>query len=276
VDSCLGGLKSLLSFLAGRGVGRLQDVTRELLEAYRLKLLADGKTDATVRLYLGVAKHFFKSLAEGGGVFADPAEGLANPMPARALPKVPSVEDVERALAAVDVSTPAGVRDRALLETLYSTATRIGECLRLTVFDLDLAGLAARVRGKGAKERMVPLGRHAALWLERYLVSGRVALFRDAAASVRETRLWIDVNGHPLKAEAFRVSLKNRCEAAGVGRISPHALRRACATHMLRNGAHPAQIQALLGHATLQTLGHYLRLTITDIKKTHGRSKPGR
>jgi integrase/recombinase XerC len=152
---------------------------------------------------------------------------------------------------------------------------RIGELLRMSVLDADIGNRTVRVSGKGNKERIVPMGRHAAFWLGKYLSAARKEHFRDDGGSIRENRLWVNANGGRLDRNAVSVMLAARCRAAGVRRTSPHAIRRACATHMLRNGAHPVQLQMLLGHADLRTLGHYLRLTIADIKDMHKRSRPG-
>jgi len=159
------------------------------------------------------------------------------------------------------------------MELIYSTGARLTEAASVTIFDPDLDRGVLRVLGKGRKERVVPLGRHAIFWLRRYIREARPKLIKD---NIDEHALWVTIEGAKSKTpQTFQSAIAEHSKAAGLRRISPHALRRACATHMLRHGAHPVQIQFLLGHAGLNTLGQYLRVTITDLKKMHKQSKPG-
>ena len=161
-----------------------------------------------------------------------------------------------------------------MIETGYSTGARREELSRLEMQDLNLGVGTLRVLGKGEKERVLPLGRQAVHWLGRYLREARPELLRG---DEKAAALWIDLHGHALDYSALQQILRRHCIAAGIQPIiTPHAIRRACATHMLQNNAHPLQLQALLGHATPRTLGHYLRLTITELQSMHRRSKPGR
>jgi len=165
------------------------------------------------------------------------------------------------------------VRDRALIETAYATGARREELARLTVLDVDLDNQRLRVLGKGSKERVLPLGKQAVQWLQRYIRESRQKLLKE---KLDEPALWIDLHGKPLAYEAFQQILTRHSYAAAIRpAISAHALRRACATHMLKNGAHPLQLQMLLGHATLKTLSQYLRLTVVELQQTHQQSNPG-
>jgi len=180
---------------------------------------------------------------------------------------VPGEEEVALVLARPDTSRPTGVRDRALLETAYGTAARLQELTRLRVGDLDLRGGTVRLLGKGNRERVAPLGRQAVQWLGRYLREARPALLRNRESEA----LWIGRSGRALGYAAVRTVLRVHSRGA----VSPHGLRRACATHMLRAGAHPVQIQALLGHASLRSLRHYLKVTIAELAAMHAASRLG-
>ena len=172
-----------------------------------------------------------------------------------------------------DAAAPEGVRDRAMVELMYSTGVRLGELCALTIHSPDPANGTLRVMGKGRKERVVPLGRHAVRWLERWLREARPALAMD----VDTEALFLNIKGGgPMSAESIRHMLKEASGRVGIRRANPHAIRRACATHMLANGAHPVEIQHLLGHSTLASLGRYLLATVADLKRTHRKSKPGR
>lgn len=251
----------------------LRDMTSDDLYRLRQTLedadLAPTSVDSTLRQL----RVFFRWLVETGEIFMDPYIGVKLPRPQPPELHAPTEKEMQKLLAQPDISNKIGIRDRALLEVAYSTASRLGELTRLKVTDPDLEKGVLRVYGKGSKERLVPLGRQAVRWLKTYLRDVWPKLIKGRL----HDRLWLGSRcGVPLDDSAIRSVLVLHSRAAGLGNIPPHAIRRACATHMLRGGAHPVQIQFLLGHANLKTLGHYLRLTIADIKKTHARSKPGR
>jgi len=265
-------LTRLLKFLEERGRTRPQEVTVEDLEAYRLNLVEHEFADKTLHAYLRVVPQFFDCLEAGQVIFGNPAADFRLPRLAFRHAPVPEEDEIKRLLAHPDVSTPAGLRDRALLETAYATGARREELANLTLDRLNLAKQTARLFGKGRKERVVPLGKHATYWLERYLKEARPQLLRGN----QESAVWI---GSQLGRKVLCVDLgqliSGIAKAANL-KISPHALRRACATHMLRRGAHPMLIQELLGHTSGCTLKHYLRLSLDDLKQTLNRSKPGR
>jgi site-specific recombinase XerD len=144
----------------------------------------------------------------------------------------------------------------------------------MTIFDPDLDKGCVRVMGKGSKERVVPMGRQSVLWVRQYLQSSRPRLLKER---IDVHALWIGHDGTPLHTSRLEMIFgKYRAEAGVETNVTPHAVRRACATHMLRNGAHPVQVQMLLGHATLNTLSQYLQVTIRDLKSMHEQSKVGR
>ena len=259
-------------WLAKYDIRRVQDVTGSHTEAWQVELTKQGLAPATSEIYLRSIRLFFRYLEEKDRIFASPTADLIIPAYQRAIGVVPSQKDMIKLLTQPDTTRATGIRDRAVMETGYSCALRHGELLSLNPDSLDLKQKTLRVMGKGDKERMVPLGSQAVRWLKKYLEKSRPALLKDPD----EKALWINKNtGKKLGYHGTGTLIRIHSKAAGLGNISPQQLRRACATHMLQNGAHPLQIQALLGHSDLRSLSQYLRLTITDMKKMHERSKPG-
>jgi len=267
-------LDAFLLFLAAQEIRRLQDVTLSHLEAYRSYLVEErALAPNSVHQYLRVVRKFFAYLEETSVVFMNVAIALELPRFQRSLGHVPSEEEIGLLLATPDTSVPTGLRDRAMMEIAYSTGIRVGELCSLRLHDLQLREHLLRIMGKGRKERLVPLGKTATKWLRRYLAESRSSL----QLNKKEDALWLSSRqGKPLQILSVEQSLRRYSRQAGLSpTIAPHALRRACATHMLRNGAHPVEVQLLLGHASLKTLSQYLGLTITDLKVAHRNSNPG-
>ena len=252
----------------------LHDLSTDDLYRFREVLEARGLGPSTVDHTLRRLRTFFNWLTETGEIFMNPYAGLKLGRAPVSRPRVPTEAEMKRLLAQPDVTNKIGLRDRAILEMLYSTAIRRSELINLSITDVDLDRGTVRVFGKGSKERLVPLGRKAANWLRDYIRSARPKLTKG---NLDCDRLWLSYRqGHVLDGPALGLMLGTYSKCAGLKRISPHAIRRACATHMLRNGAHPVQIQLLLGHASVNMLSRYLQLNMTDIKETHARSKPGK
>jgi integrase/recombinase XerD len=267
-------LDDFQAFLTGQHRAGWQDVLPNDLEHYRRCLIERPVQLSTLEVFMRIVRQFFRWLEQTQRLFVNPAAELIIPKNPRRLMPVPTEAEVKKLLAQPDVRRPNGLRDRAFIELAYSTGARLEELLRLSIFDPDFRQRTVRLVGKGNKERVVPIGKHAAFWLQRYLTDARPRLVRDR---VDESGLWIGVRRNRLCAGAADVMMRNRSRWAGIQTpISPHALRRACATHMLQRGAHVMELKMLLGHSTFRTLSQYLRLTITDVRKMHARSKPGR
>lgn len=269
-------LASFVNYLRLVSVERPQDLTPEHLLAYQTHLYEQPGARGT-RLSLctqarclTVARSFCDYLYRRGLVLMDPSRKLIMPRLDRKLPAVIlTTREVSAFLRAIDTHTPLGVRDRAIFETLYSTGMRVSEMLALAPADVDLVEGFVRVRrGKGGKARVVPLGRIAARWVERYL-----AIARAGASPVGP--LFVSFTGRPLSRRvmtdlvrrwAWRASLKKP--------ITCHAFRHACATHMLRGRASLRHIQELLGHASAKTTQIYTHVAILDLKRVHQRCHP--
>jgi integrase/recombinase XerD len=268
-------LNRFTAFLQAQAVARIQDVGEAQLEQYRLFLVDKKRYAASTTIQcMHQLKTFFDNLAKRQVVFVNPAENMPRQRKPVRLQPVPTEKEMKRILNQPDISDPAGIRDRAIMEVFYSTGMRNDELFKLNINDPQLRNCRLRIFGKGRKERVVPVGKNAMLWLSRYLEEVR-PLFQT---NPDELALWLgDSCGRRLNAQIIGRNIKAYWRKAGIRtRITPHAFRRACATHMLRNGAHPVEIQMLLGHADLSSMAQYLQVTIGDMRKMHKASKPGK
>ena len=262
-----------VSFLAANNINSPQEVSLKILEQYRLGLLDRNLSLHTVEFYIRSIKLFFKYLEENGVLFVNPADKLPNPNPRKKLPVAPCINDVKKLLTQPNINRSTGIRDRTMIETNYSCGLRASELMSLSIFSPDFKNKILHVSGKGNKERTVPLGKHAIYWIEKYIRNERPVLAGD---NPDITALWINKAGGSMNAANYSTNLDSYSRMAGIKRISSHALRRACATHMLNNGAHPVYVQNLLGHADLGTLSQYLMVTVKDLQKTHKAAKVGK
>lgn len=203
----------------------------------------------------------------------DPTALLQSPSLPRPLPKALSEAQIEALLAAPDIATSEGLRDRAMLELMYACGLRVSELVELPATALNLRQGVLRVRGKGGKERLVPLGEESQHWLQRYLAESRPALLgKTSAAAV----LFIDGKGHILTRQGFWRLVKRSALVAGIDptRISPHGLRHSFATHLLNHGADLRALQMLLGHSSLSTTQIYTLVAREHLRSVHARHHP--
>ena len=225
---------------------------------------------ATIARKLATLRSFYKYLVRIGAVEASPVSVIRTPRQDRRLPKCLDVQQVEALLAAPDTSTLLGARDRAILETIYSSGLRISELVALNVEDLDEFSEALRIRGKGKKERLVPLGAKAIEAINAYLEM-RSAVF---GANGRGP-LFVNKFGRRISGRSIRRKLEKYLPAAGIDmHISPHVLRHSFATHMLNAGADLRSVQEMLGHENLSTTQIYTHLTTTRLKQVYDRAHP--
>jgi integrase/recombinase XerD len=273
-----GAIRRFIAWCDARGLTEPAEITSKILERYQRTLFAHRKPDGAP-LALGTQfgclsplRSWFKWLAREQRIPADPAAGLALPRLPRQLPRaLLGVAETETILAAADPATPEGLRDRAMLELLYSTGLRRTEVANLRRYDADLVRLVLFVReGKGRKDRVVPLGARAAAWLDRYLADSRPRLL-----GAESPALFVTDWGQPLHPEQVAAAVRRAKARAGVRKPGAcHLLRHACATHMLENGADVRFIQALLGHASLATTERYTHVAITKLQEIHARTHP--
>ncbi len=268
-------LRKLLIYLEARGIGALADVDLKTLEAYRFALVDHGYGDSSIESALRAASLFFRFLEERGKLFENPAKRLKVPKAPVIMGTVLTEKEIRKLLAQPDVTRPQGLRDRAILEVLYSTGMRRGEAVALTVFDVHLDEATVKVTGKGRKQRLLPLGKHAVKYLRLYMKEARPRFCPKLCPA--PDALWLDRRRQGLSTQGITHLISLYGKQAKLGKsVDAHAIRRTCATLLLRGGAHPVVVAQLLGHSGLRSLSHYLRTTITDLQKAHSISNPGK
>jgi integrase/recombinase XerD len=273
-------LKSFMLWAEARDVTRAGEVTRPMLEAYQRALSRPDATTAGKRLSwstqrerVGMLRDWFRWLTRQNIILHNPASELELPRPERRLPTAGLTRDeVARLFAVPDVADPLGLRDRAMLEVLYATGLRRTELCRLECPDVSPERGTVTVRqGKGKKDRVVPLGGRAAVWVTRYADEVRPRLLLDT----RTHALFLTGYGGPFNPDVFSRMVTVAMTRAGLGkRGSCHLLRHTCATHMLEGGADIRFIQQLLGHEKLETTAIYTEVTIRQLLEVHARCHP--
>lgn len=280
VDARRRYLLRFLGWLEDHGVTLPGQVALPVLERYRLQLFERRKSDGTPLGWgtqtqeLLAVKGLFKWLTLTRRIAANPAAELELPPKRHPIPRgVLTAEETECVLAQPDTTRDMGVRDRAILELLYSTGLRRAECCHLQLHDVELGRLVVLVReGKGGRDRMVPLGERAAGWLERWLtLRGRYVVEPDAGW------LFLGKRGRPIRPDRLSTLVRTYIERAGLGKTgSCHLLRHTMATLMLEGGADIRHIQMILGHAELSTTALYTRVSIHQLQEVHKRTHPAR
>jgi integrase/recombinase XerD len=268
-------LAQLSLFLRERGMTPLLAQHSDL--AAFLSGLATGDEEhppvaaATLQRKAACLRSFYRHLRREGLIEHDPTANLRGPAKTRTLPKVLTREQVARLLAEPKGSEPLALRDRALLELMYACGLRISEAGALQLGDVDLAAGMLRARGKGSKERVVPVGRTAVRATEAYLARGRGRL---VGARV-ESRLFVNHRGAPLTRQGTYKIIQNHARGAGLDqRMSPHTLRHSFATHLLSGGCDLRSLQEMLGHADLATTQIYTHLSADRLKEAYFDAHP--
>ncbi|WP_245413098.1 site-specific tyrosine recombinase XerD [Arthrobacter celericrescens] len=275
-------LSRYANFLAAAGVDKPGGVSRHDVTAF-VQALSDGSDGAAA---LGVrsaartvvaVRGLHKFWALEGTTTGDPASDVHPPMPGKRLPKAISVDEVTRILEAAGTDTPTGLRDRALLEFLYSTGARISEAVGLDVDDVSLESgsdgpAIVRLFGKGSKERLVPLGSYGARAVGAYLVRGRPLL---AAKGKGTPALFLNARGGRISRQSAWTILKTAADKANITKdVSPHTLRHSFATHLLEGGADVRVVQELLGHASVTTTQVYTLVTADTLREVYAAAHP--
>ena len=269
-------LRAYSSFLAAQGVDDARDVTEARVSDFLASLRERGLAASSAARTLVAVRGFHRFLALEGVVPGDPAANVAPPKPPARLPKAIPVDAVERLLAAASVGdTPESLRDRALLEVLYGVGARISEAVGLDVDDLDAVDGTVLLRGKGGKERLVPVGSYAREAVDAYLVRGRPELVAASTAASTGGALFLNARGGRLSRQSAWAVLVKAAERAGVHRdVSPHTLRHSFATHLLDGGADVRVVQELLGHASVTTTQVYTLVTVENLRQVFATAHP--
>ena len=268
-------LRLYAAFLADAGIGGPLDASPDDLAGFvawvRQRRTEQGRPFApsTVARTLVTARGFHRFLLRERLAADDPSRDLAGPRPRRPLPKALTTAQTEALLAAPTGDDPVGLRDRALLEVLYAAGLRISELVELDVDDVDLVERTVRCVGKGAKERVVPLGRMAQRALDAWLVRGR------PACTPRGPALFVNRRGGRLTRQGGWKIIKKHADAAGLSAgVSPHTLRHSFATHLLDNGADVRVVQELLGHASVNTTQIYTFVSRARLRSVYEQAHP--
>jgi integrase/recombinase XerD len=231
-----------------------------------------GIKAASQRRLLASLRRCYQWLLSQGRIHADPLLNIARPMPGTRFPKTLSEKQVVALLAAPDLNTALGLRDKAMLELLYATGLRVSELVSIRMFEISLNDHVVRVIGKGSKERLVPLGQLAADSLGQYLASARAELLKQHASDA----VFVTVRGGAMTRQMFWNLIKKYALQVGIPttRISPHVLRHAFATHLLNHGADLRVVQLLLGHADISTTQVYTHVARERLKQLHAAHHP--
>lgn len=266
-------LRLLMKSLQLKADEELLQVSRQQLIAYLVRLKQEGRASSTVARKLASIKAFYRFLTAERYIRRNPAEVLEAASRGLHLPKVLSVQEVERLLDEPNLGTLDGYRDKTMLELLYATGMRVSELVNVPVKNVDMKMQYVIVMGKGSKERMLPLGRTALHYLEHYLSVVRTQLLHgkpDAAAE-----LFVTGWGGPMTRERFYEIIVAYGKSAGISkRVTPHMLRHSFATHLLNNGTDLRIVQELLGHADISTTQIYTHLDVERLREVYDKTHP--
>jgi integrase/recombinase XerD len=268
------GLAQFSDYLQSCDIDDLRRVSAKVIEDYRVKVMTESIAAQSKALKLRPVKRLFEHLMATHKLLINPCEGLVETCRSnRKIGTVLTADEIKALLARPNLSLKTGIRDRAIVQVLYSTAIRLDELISLEIYHADLADKVLFIRkGKGSRQRVVPLGKTAAAYLKEYLEKIRPCYARK---SPKQRCLFVNHFGLAMTAGSIRQMLrKYRLEARIDKPVSPHTLRRTCATHMLQNGADIRYVQKLLGHKQLKTTQQYTKVIPADIKKTHTKTHP--
>jgi integrase/recombinase XerD len=264
-------LRRYLDHLAAMGMSEWGAVGRAEIQAHLSELVRLGLSSRSQARALSAIRSFHALVAAERLAPVNAADEIDSPRPGRRLPELLTRDEIDRLLAAPDVRSPAGRRDRAMLELLYATGLRVSELVGLELNDVDLETRVLVARGKGSKERIVPIGAPAGEAVRAYLDTARGALLRGR----RSKDLFVTPRGGRMTRQGFAKIVDRYARSAGIRRrISPHKLRHSFATHLLEGGADLRTIQELLGHADVSTTQIYTHVDRTHVKRLYERFHP--
>ena len=243
------------------------ELTRADLRKWIASLSREGLAPTSIARAVSATRGFYKFLMLDGHIKNHPAEDLDTPQRFSYLPKFLTEEEINRLLAAPDVSTLEGIRDRAILETMYATGLRVSELVNLKQADVDLLAGLIVCHGKGNKERRVPLGKSAIHWLQQY-AAAKAEYGKQTLPHIFLQR------GKPFTRHLAWAMIKRHAAQAGIKNVSPHTLRHSFATHLLQHGADSRSVQALLGHSDISTTQIYTHITDVHLRSAYDRHHP--
>ncbi len=266
-------LESYVRFVENSGIARLKDVSESDISAYMKKLKRRGLQPSTISRALSSIRGFHKYLYEEERGKSNPVELFENPKANRKLPETLSVEEMSQLIESIPVDDKGlWIRNRAMLECLYATGMRVTELITLTRQQVHMQEGLVRIRGKGAKERIVPIGRMAISWIQRYLTEIRPGL---AKRKLGQDILFLNRRGSPMTRMSVWNIIQEAARQTGKGkRVYPHIMRHSCATHLLQAGADLRAVQELLGHSDISTTQIYTHVDRTYLKQIYTQYHP--
>lgn len=245
----------------------VSELTRPDLRKWIAELSREGLAPSSVARAVSAARGFFRFLMLDGHIKHHPAEDLDTPQKFSYLPRFLTVEEIDRLLAAPDVTSDEGVRDRTMLELMYAAGLRVSELVGLKQSQVDMLGGVVNCHGKGSKERRVPVGKSAIHWLQRY------ASLKKSYGQSAYPHLFLH-RGKPLTRQNAWSIIKRHADSAGLSDVSPHTLRHSFATHLLQHGADSRSVQALLGHSDISTTQIYTHMTDQHLRAAYDTHHP--
>ncbi|HQG30602.1 MAG TPA: site-specific tyrosine recombinase XerD [Deltaproteobacteria bacterium] len=262
-------LKSFFEWMEEKGKD-IGGIGKSDLTDFSSSLKSRKLKSTSISRRLSAVRQFYRFLLEEGGIKKDPTREMVTPKRGKYLPQVLSTDEVDRLLAAPDVSTPMGTRDKAMIELLYATGLRVSELVGLKMHMLNLSVGYLICRGKGGKERLVPIGESAIRWLKEYITVVRPAVVRKSSDV-----LFCSNRGAAMTRQNFWYMIRRYAYEAGIMKsISPHVLRHSFATHLLAGGADLRSVQMMLGHSDISTTQIYTHINAARLKQIHERYHP--
>lgn len=271
IDAYKQDLKAYLEFLKTRNIDSMEHVTREHIHQYLAHMQHENKALSSIARTISSIKAFHQFLHRDEAVSENVTVHVHTPKIKKQLPKVLSQAEVEKLLAQPDESTPFGIRNKAMLELLYATGIRVSELIQLDLNDVHLQNGLLKTRGKGNKERLIPVGMMAQKALMKYLTYGRPHIVKNR----QEQALFLNRLGKRLTRQGFWKIIKQLAQEANIEKtLTPHTLRHSFATHLLENGADLRSVQEMLGHSDISTTQIYTHVTNQHLKKVYKQYHP--
>ncbi|NLZ53049.1 MAG: site-specific tyrosine recombinase XerD [Thermoanaerobacteraceae bacterium] len=271
IDAYNRDLKSYIYYLKSKKISNIDCTNRTIIVSYLLLMQKEGKASSSISRACAAIKSFYQFLSRENIIKEDPTVDLDAPKLEHRLPKVLTLQEVERLLLQPDMKNPLGIRDRSMLELLYATGMRVSELVSISIEDVNLEVGFLRCIGKGSKERIIPVGSIALKYLKQYISIAREQLLNGKESKI----LFLNRQGKAMTRQGFWKIIKKYSEQAGIDKkITPHTLRHSFATHLLENGADLRAVQEMLGHSDISTTQIYTHLTRNKIKQVYDNTHP--
>ncbi|MCD6417167.1 site-specific tyrosine recombinase XerD [bacterium] len=271
IDAYYRDVSRFAEFLEAKKISSPSDVSKGVIASYLHFLVDIGLASSSISRNISALRTFWSFLLTNRYVDSDPLEGIELPRMAKRLPEVLSVEEIDKMLAAVDLSKKLGIRDRALLEFMYACGARVSETIELKLTDIYEDEQFVRLFGKGAKERLVPIAKESLYWVERYIRDIRPQIANQSSGGV----VFLNNRGGKLSRMGIWKIVRRWTEKAGIRKsVHPHTLRHSFATHLIEGGADIRAVQQMLGHESIMTTQIYTHISQKHIFEEYHKFHP--